>query len=47
MYFSYSLQPFVKVVHAQDKLPTFEKLWDDFIQEEMRLEMVVGMDEEE
>ena len=47
MYFSSSSQPFVKVVHAQDKLPTFENIRDDFIQQEMRLEMVVGMDEEE
>jgi hypothetical protein len=29
------------------KLPTFERLWDDFIQEEMRLETVASMEEEE
>jgi hypothetical protein len=30
-----------------DKLPTFEKLWDDFIQEETRLETIAGIEEEE
>ena len=34
-------------VCAQDKLPTFEKLWDDFIWEEPRLETIIGIEEEE
>jgi hypothetical protein len=38
--FSSSWQPFVQGVCAQEKLPTFEKLWEDFIQEETRLESV-------
>jgi hypothetical protein len=31
---------FVQVVYVCEKLPIFEKLWDDFIQEETKLEIV-------
>lgn len=37
---------FVLRVCARDKLPTFEKLWDDFVQEETRLEIVAARNEE-
>jgi hypothetical protein len=30
-----------------EKLPTFEKLWEDFIQKETRLESVAGIEEEQ
>jgi hypothetical protein len=33
--FSSSWEPFVQGVCAHEKLPNFEKLWDDFIQEEL------------
>jgi hypothetical protein len=36
--FSKSWEPFVKGICAREKLPSFEKLWDDFIQEETREE---------
>jgi hypothetical protein len=36
--FASSWKPFVQGVCAHEKLPTFDKLWDDFVQEEIRLE---------
>lgn len=45
--FSYPWQCFVRCVCPQDKLSTFEKPWDDFIQEKMSLDIVVGIEEEE
>lgn len=38
--FSSSWDPFVCGVKASEKLPSFEKLWDDFIEEETKLEIV-------
>ena len=45
--FSSSWQPFVHGVCARKKLHCFERLWDDFIQEETRLETIACMEEEE
>jgi hypothetical protein len=36
--FASSWKPFVQGVCAHENLPTFDKLWDDFVQEEIRLE---------
>jgi hypothetical protein len=33
-----SWEPFVKAICAREKLPDFERLWDDCIQEETRME---------
>jgi hypothetical protein len=38
--FSSPWNPFVQGVCARETLPNFEKLCDDFIQEETRLEMI-------
>jgi len=43
--FSPSWQPFVCGVCAWEKNPTFEKIREDFIQEERRLESVASMEE--
>jgi hypothetical protein len=45
--FSSSWQPFVHRVYARKKFPTFKKIWDDFTQEETRLETDAHMEEEE
>ena len=42
--FSSSWGPFVQGVCACDKLLSFEKLWDDFVQEKTRLEIVATRD---
>jgi hypothetical protein len=33
-----SWEPFVKGICARENLPKFERLWDDYIQEETRME---------
>jgi len=38
--FSTPWESFVQYVFAREKLPTFENLWDDFVQEETRREIV-------
>jgi hypothetical protein len=34
--------PFIKGIVAPETLPKFDRLWDDFIQEEIREESLVG-----
>jgi hypothetical protein len=40
--FSKPWAPFIKDIVAQEKLPNFDMLWDDFIQEEIREESLAG-----
>jgi hypothetical protein len=44
--FSSSWRTFICGDYSCKMLPTFERLWDDFIQEETRLETVACMEEE-
>jgi hypothetical protein len=39
-HFGPSWHHFVQCICAREKLPTLDKLWDDFIGEEMILEMI-------
>jgi hypothetical protein len=40
--FTKELTPFIKGVVGQEKLPDWSRLWDDFIQEELRDEKLNG-----
>jgi hypothetical protein len=40
--FSKPWTPFIKGIVAREKLPDFDRLWDDFIQEEIREESLAG-----
>jgi hypothetical protein len=40
--FPTSWEPFVKGIYVQENLPDFERLWDDCIQEQIRMESKVG-----
>jgi hypothetical protein len=40
--FSRPWAPFIKAIIAWEKLPDFDRLWDDFIQKEIREESLVG-----
>jgi hypothetical protein len=40
--FSKPWAPFIKGIMARETLPKFDRLWDDFIQEEIREESLAG-----